>query len=54
MKTWECHLCGFVYSEAAGLPDDGIAPGTCWNDIPEDWACPECGLSKAGFDMLER
>jgi rubredoxin len=39
MKTWICVVCGFVYDEAAGLPDDGIAPGTRWADVPADWAC---------------
>jgi rubredoxin len=42
-----------VYDEAAGIPEDGIAPGTSWDDIPEDWECPECGVSKADFEMIE-
>jgi rubredoxin len=53
MKKWECIVCGFVYDEAAGLPDDGIAAGTRWEDIPEDWECPECGVTKADFEMVE-
>lgn len=53
MKKWQCIVCGFVYDEAAGLPDDGITPGTAWADIPDDWACPECGVSKADFEMVE-
>lgn len=53
MKTWQCKLCGFVYDEAAGCPQDGIAPGTRWEAIPAHWACPECGLAKADFDMVE-
>jgi len=52
-RKWQCIVCGFVYDEAAGLPEDGIAPGTRWEDIPEDWACPECGVSKADFEMVE-
>jgi rubredoxin len=42
-----------VYEEAAGIPEDGIAPGTSWDDIPDDWECPECGVSKADFEMIE-
>lgn len=53
MKKWQCIVCGFIYDEAAGLPDEGIAPGTTWEDIPDDWACPECGVSKADFEMVE-
>ncbi|HEY9150666.1 MAG TPA: rubredoxin [Gammaproteobacteria bacterium] len=53
MKKWECIVCGFIYDEAEGLPDEGIAPGTAWADIPEDWECPDCGVSKADFEMVE-
>ncbi|MFT5887758.1 MAG: rubredoxin [Zhongshania sp.] len=52
-KKWECVICGFIYDEAAGLPDDGIAAGTVWADVPEDWECPDCGISKFDFDMIE-
>lgn len=52
-KTWLCIVCGFVYDEQIGLPDEGIAAGTKWQDIPEDWSCPECGVSKADFEMVE-
>ncbi len=52
-KKWECVICGLVYDEAVGLPDDGIAAGTKWEDIPEDWECPDCGIGKSDFDMLE-
>ncbi len=50
---WECVVCGFIYDEAQGLPDDGIAPNTRWGDIPEDWACPDCGVAKADFEMVQ-
>ena len=53
MKKWQCVVCGFIYDEAVGMPDDGIAAGTRWVDIPDDWECPECGVSKADFEMLE-
>ena len=52
-RRWECTVCGFIYDEARGLPDEGIAPGTAWEDIPDDWVCPDCGVSKAEFDMIE-
>lgn len=52
MNKWECIVCGFIYDEAKGLPEENIAPGTRWKDIPEDWACPECGIAKADFEMV--
>ncbi len=52
-KKYECMICGFIYDEAEGLPDDGIPPGTRWVDIPEDWECPDCGISKADFALLD-
>jgi len=52
-KSYMCLICGFVYSEAAGLPDEGIAPGTRWEDIPMNWTCPECGARKEDFEMVE-
>ncbi|GMG86479.1 FAD-dependent oxidoreductase [Biformimicrobium ophioploci] len=51
-RTWECTVCGWVYDEAEGWPDDGIAPGTRWEDIPDDWTCPECGVAKQDFQMV--
>jgi rubredoxin len=53
MKKWQCVVCGFIYSEAEGLPDEGIVAGTSWDDIPDDWACPDCGVEKADFEMVE-
>ena len=52
-RTWMCLVCGFVYDEAAGSPDDGLAPGTRWEDVPANWACPECGARKEDFEMVE-
>jgi rubredoxin len=52
MKKWQCVVCGFIYDERLGLPDDGIAPGTRWEDIPNDWSCPECGVAKSDFEMF--
>ena len=53
MKAWLCIVCGYVYDESKGDPEHGIAPGTRWSDIPEHWACPDCGVSKMDFDMVE-
>jgi 4'-phosphopantetheinyl transferase EntD/rubredoxin len=53
MKKWQCNICGWVYDEALGMPQDGISAGTAWSDIPDDWTCPECGVSKSDFDMAE-
>ncbi|MFA5938999.1 MAG: rubredoxin [Sinimarinibacterium sp.] len=52
-KKWRCLICDFVYDEATGLPDEGIAPGTAWADVPDSWTCPDCGASKADFMMVE-
>jgi rubredoxin len=52
-RTWMCLICGWVYDEAAGLPDEGIAPGTRWEDVPMNWTCPECGARKDDFEMVE-
>jgi rubredoxin len=52
-KTWMCLICGFVYDEAAGLPEEGIAPGTRWENVPMNWTCPECGARKDDFEMVE-
>ncbi|MDD4061960.1 MAG: rubredoxin [Kiritimatiellae bacterium] len=50
MKKYICATCGYVYDPAAGDPDNGIAPGTAFDDLPEDWVCPVCGVGKSGFD----
>ena len=39
-KKWECIVCGLIYDEELGWPDDGIEPGTAWDDVPDDWLCP--------------
>ncbi len=53
MKKWQCLVCGWIYDEAMGWPEDGIEPGTKWEDIPDDWTCPDCGVGKEDFEMLE-
>ena len=49
MKKYVCGACGYVYDEAAGLPEMGIAPGTKWEDVPDDFVCPVCGVGKFMF-----
>ena len=48
-----CVICGFIYDEALGRPEDGIPPGTLWEDVPDTWSCPDCGAVKGDFEMLE-
>jgi rubredoxin len=49
-RRFVCMLCMHVYDEAEGDPDSGIAPGTLWENLPDDWRCPRCGASKAFFE----
>lgn len=53
LKDWICVVCGFIYSETDGIPDEGIAPGTRWEDIPNSWICPDCGVGKEDLEMTE-
>jgi rubredoxin len=53
MKQWQCIVCGLVYDETTGMPSEGIAAGTKWEDVPADWNCPECGVTKADFTLVE-
>ncbi len=52
-KKYMCVICGFIYDETLGWPEDGIPPNTRWDDVPLTWACPECGALKTDFEMLE-
>jgi rubredoxin len=52
-RKWICMVCDLIYDEAAGLPADGLAPGTRMADIPDTWACPDCGVTKADFELYE-
>lgn len=52
-RIWICLVCDFRYDETRGLPEEGIAPGTRFEDIPDDWVCPDCGMGKADFSLLE-
>ncbi len=52
-NSYICVLCGYIYHEADGCPDDGIPPGTRWEDVPMNWSCPECGARKEDFERIE-
>ena len=52
MKKYICTACEWVYDPAVGDPDGGIAPGTPFEDIPDDWVCPVCGLGKDAFEEV--
>ena len=52
MKRYVCLLCGYVYDEAKGWPEDGSEPGTRWQDVPDEWLCPDCGATKMEFEMV--
>ncbi|MBR0568948.1 rubredoxin [Azoarcus sp. L1K30] len=49
MAQYQCSACYFPYDETLGLPDEGIAPGTLWADVPEDFVCPDCGTPKSNW-----
>jgi len=53
MKKWIYLLCGFVYDEALGWPSEGVPPRIRWQDVSNDWKCPDCGVDKAHFKMIE-
>jgi rubredoxin len=53
MKKWQCNMCGYVYDQVIGEPLHGSAPGPAWEDVPEDFFCPECRAWKADFEMVE-
>jgi len=53
MKRYECSVCGYIYNPADGDPDSGIAPGTSFEDLPDNWACPVCGATKDQFTPLD-
>lgn len=51
-RSYMCVVCGFIYNEADGLPEEGLEPGTLWDDIPDSWICPDCGVTKADFELM--
>jgi rubredoxin len=53
-RKWRCRSCGYIYDEALGLPEEGIAPGTPFETIPEDvFFCPDCGTEKQDFELMD-
>lgn len=52
MKKYKCMVCGWIYDPEKGDPDNGVAAGTAFEDLPEDWVCPECGADKDMFELL--
>jgi rubredoxin len=50
MKRYVCVLCGYIYDPEEGDPENGVAPGTAFEDIPDDWTCPACGVGKEHFE----
>jgi len=52
MKEWKCTICGYIYDPLAGDPDNGIAPGTPFENLPDDWSCPVCGAGKEVFEEI--
>jgi len=53
ISRWECTVCGYIYDPEVGDPDNGIEPGTPFEDLPDDWVCPECGVGKEDFEILD-
>ena len=53
MKKYRCTVCDWIYDPEVGDPDGGIAPGTAFEDIPDDWSCPLCGVTKEDFELVE-
>ncbi|MCI5158702.1 MAG: rubredoxin [Candidatus Electrothrix sp. AUS1_2] len=51
MDTYTCDVCGYDYKPEAGDPENGVAPGTPWDQVPEEWICPVCGADKGAFEV---
>ncbi len=52
MKKYQCTVCGYIYDPAKGDPDHGVQPGTAFEDLPDDWTCPDCGAEKDMFEEM--
>ena len=53
MQKYVCTVCGYIYDPAQGDPDNGVAPGTLFEELPDDWECPTCGAPKSDFERME-
>lgn len=52
MEKWRCLVCGYIYDPEIGDPNSGVSPGTRFEDLPDDWVCPECGAAKEAFEKM--
>jgi len=52
MEKWQCSICNYIYDPVIGDPSAGVAPGTAFEDLPDDWVCPECGADKGSFEKM--
>jgi len=53
MQKYQCMACDYIYDPALGDPDSGVAPKTAFEDLPDDWSCPDCGVDKDMFEAIE-
>jgi rubredoxin len=53
MKKYRCTLCGYIYDPQKGDPDNNVEPGTAFDDLPDEWTCPECGADKEDFEQID-
>ena len=53
MNKYKCLLCGYVYDPAVGDPDNGVAPETAFEDLPDGWVCPDCGVGVDEFEVID-
>ena len=52
MSRWQCTACPYIYDPAVGDPENGVPPGTPWEEVPDDWVCPVCGVPKGLFSEI--
>ena len=53
MKKYKCVMCGYIYDPASGDPENGVKAGTAFEDLPDDWVCPDCGVGKEEFEPVD-
>lgn len=53
MQKYQCNACGYVYDPEKGDPDNGVEPGTAFEDVPDSWVCPDCGVGKSEFSPMD-
>jgi rubredoxin len=53
MEKWQCTVCGYIYDPEIGDPENGVEPGTMFDDLRDGWVCPECGADKSQFEKIE-